>query len=268
MKKLINAPGHVLAESLDGFAHAHHDLVVLGEGRKFVRRRVMKAGKVGLISGGGSGHEPMHAGFVGHGMLDAACPGNVFTAPTPDQMLAAIEVAEQGAGVLLIVKNYEGDVMNFDMAREMAAGDLATVVVDDDVAVETLHLLHRAARRGRDHGRREDRGGRGGAGPRPSGAAGARRPRGGRDALHGRGAHELHGAGGRQAHLRAGRGRNGVRRRHPRRAGAAARHARERRRDRRRDGRGRSWATSAPTRGRSCCCWSTVSGRRRCWNFT
>ena len=74
MKKLINAPGHVLAESLDGFAHAHHDLVVLGEGRKFVRRRVMKAGKVGLISGGGSGHEPMHAGFVGHGMLDAACP--------------------------------------------------------------------------------------------------------------------------------------------------------------------------------------------------
>ena len=136
MKKLINAPDDVLAESLDGFAHAHRDLVVLGEARKFVRRRVLKAGKVGLISGGGSGHEPMHAGFVGQGMLDAACPGNVFTAPTPDQMLAAIEVAEQGAGVLLIVKNYEGDVMNFDMAREMAAGDLATVLVDDDVAVE------------------------------------------------------------------------------------------------------------------------------------
>jgi dihydroxyacetone kinase-like protein len=136
MKKLLNAPADLLAESLDGFAHAHRDLVLLGEGRKFVRRRVMKAGKVGLISGGGSGHEPMHAGFVGHGMLDAACPGNVFTAPTPDQMLAAIGAAEQGAGVLLIVKNYEGDVMNFDMAREMADGDLATVLVDDDVAVE------------------------------------------------------------------------------------------------------------------------------------
>ena len=136
MKKLINAPDHVLAESLDGFAHAHHDLVVLGEGRKFVRRRVMKAGKVGLISGGGSGHEPMHAGFVGHGMLDAACPGNVFTAPTPDQMEAAIAVADQGAGVLLIVKNYEGDVMNFDMAREVTETDVTTVLVDDDVAVE------------------------------------------------------------------------------------------------------------------------------------
>jgi dihydroxyacetone kinase-like protein len=136
MKKLINAPGDVLAESLDGFAHAHREVVVLGEGRKIVRRKVMKAGKVGLISGGGSGHEPMHAGFVGHGMLDAACPGNVFTAPTPDQIAAALEAAEQGAGVLIIVKNYEGDVMNFDMAREIAEGENATILVDDDVAVE------------------------------------------------------------------------------------------------------------------------------------
>jgi phosphoenolpyruvate---glycerone phosphotransferase subunit DhaK len=138
MKKLINAPETVLAESLDGFAAAHADLVVLGEGRKFVRRVKSKPGKVGLISGGGSGHEPLHAGFVGHGMLDAACPGQVFTSPTPDQMMAAAEAVDTGAGLLFIVKNYEGDVMNFDMAREMdAAGRrIETVLIDDDVAVE------------------------------------------------------------------------------------------------------------------------------------
>ena len=138
MKKLINAPETVLAESLDGFAAAHADVVTLGEGRKFVRRAVLKRGKVALISGGGSGHEPLHAGFVGHGMLDAACPGQVFTSPTPDQMMAAAEAVDGGAGVLFIVKNYEGDVMNFDMAREMETGDRAieTVLVDDDVAVE------------------------------------------------------------------------------------------------------------------------------------
>jgi dihydroxyacetone kinase-like protein len=138
MKKLINAPETVLAESLDGFAAAHADLVTLGEDRKFVRRAVVKPGKVALISGGGSGHEPLHAGFVGHGMLDAACPGQVFTSPTPDQMMAAAEAVDGGAGVLFIVKNYEGDVMNFDMAREMEAGERAieTVLVDDDVAVE------------------------------------------------------------------------------------------------------------------------------------
>jgi phosphoenolpyruvate---glycerone phosphotransferase subunit DhaK len=138
MKKLINAPETVLAESLDGFAAAHADLVVLGEGRKFVRRVAPKPGKVGLISGGGSGHEPLHAGFVGHGMLDAACPGQVFTSPTPDQMIAAAEAVDSGAGLLFIVKNYEGDVMNFDMAREMdAAGRrIETVLIDDDVAVE------------------------------------------------------------------------------------------------------------------------------------
>ncbi|WP_419758516.1 dihydroxyacetone kinase subunit DhaK [Acidisoma sp.] len=138
MKKLINAPETVLAESLDGFAAAHADLVALGEDRKFVRRAALKPGKVALISGGGSGHEPLHAGFVGHGMLDAACPGQVFTSPTPDQMMAAAEAVDGGAGVLFIVKNYEGDVMNFDMAREMDAGDrsIETVLVDDDVAVE------------------------------------------------------------------------------------------------------------------------------------
>ena len=137
MKKLINAPETVLAENLDGFAAAHAGLVALGEDRKFVRRRQLKPGKVALISGGGSGHEPLHAGFVGHGMLDAACPGQVFTSPTPDQMLAAAEAVDSGAGVLFIVKNYEGDVMNFDMAAEMAGREVKTVVTDDDVAVET-----------------------------------------------------------------------------------------------------------------------------------
>ena len=127
MKKLINATETVLAESLDGFAAAHADLVVLGEDRKFVRRRTLKPGKVALISGGGSGHEPLHAGFVGTGMLDAACPGQVFTSPTPDQMVAAAEAVDTGAGVLFIVKNYEGDVMNFEMAAEMAGREVLTV---------------------------------------------------------------------------------------------------------------------------------------------
>ena len=137
MKKLINTPDTVLAESLDGFAAAHAGIVVLGEERKFVRRKALKTGKVALISGGGSGHEPLHAGFVGHGMLDAACPGQVFTSPTPDQMIAAAEAVDTGAGVLFIVMNYEGDVMNFDMAAEMAGREAITVVTDDDVAVET-----------------------------------------------------------------------------------------------------------------------------------
>lgn len=137
MKKLINAPETILAESLDGFAAAHADIVTLGPERKFVRRTSLKSGKVALVSGGGSGHEPLHAGFVGRGMLDAACPGQVFTSPTPDQMIAAAEAMDTGAGVLFIVKNYEGDVMNFDMAAEMAGGNVMKLVTDDDVAVET-----------------------------------------------------------------------------------------------------------------------------------
>jgi dihydroxyacetone kinase-like protein len=136
LKKLINAVDTVLQESLDGFAAAHADIVTLGTDRLFVRRRRLNPGKVGLLSGGGSGHEPLHAGFVGHGMLDAACPGQVFTSPTPDQMAAAVAVIDQGAGTLFIVKNYEGDVMNFEMAAEMADTPVKTVVVDDDVAVE------------------------------------------------------------------------------------------------------------------------------------
>src|SRR6201991_63483 len=125
MKKLINQVDDMLAESLDGFAAAHNDIVALGAERLFVKRRIPSPGKVALISGGGSGHEPLHAGFIGHGMLDAACPGQVFTSPTPDLILAAAEAADAGGGIMFIVKNYEGDVMNFDMAREMAGPPVA-----------------------------------------------------------------------------------------------------------------------------------------------
>jgi phosphoenolpyruvate---glycerone phosphotransferase subunit DhaK len=137
MKKLINGIDTILSESLAGFAAAHSDLVVLGEEGKFVRRRELTQGKVALLSGGGSGHEPLHTGFVGRGMLDVACPGQVFTSPTPDQMIAAAAASDTGAGTLFIVKNYEGDVMNFEMAAEMAEGLVASVLIDDDVAVET-----------------------------------------------------------------------------------------------------------------------------------
>ncbi|CAO3429888.1 dihydroxyacetone kinase subunit DhaK [Azospirillum endophyticum] len=136
MKKLINRVDGMLSESLAGFAAAHADIVAVDPEGRFVRRASPVRGKVTLVSGGGSGHEPLHAGFVGRGMLDAACPGQVFTSPTPDQMLAAAEAVDGGAGVLFIVKNYEGDVMNFDMAREMLSGPVATVVTNDDVAVE------------------------------------------------------------------------------------------------------------------------------------
>ncbi len=146
MKKLINDVGNVLTESLDGFVAAHQDIITLGSEHKFVQRKVLKPGKAALLSGGGSGHEPLHAGFVGHGMLDAACPGQVFTSPTPDQMMAAADAVDTGAGVLFIVKNYEGDVMNFDMAREMSGREIETVITDDDVAVE--NSLYTTGRRG------------------------------------------------------------------------------------------------------------------------
>jgi dihydroxyacetone kinase-like protein len=145
MKKLINSVDTVLTESLDGFAAAHADILALGGGHKFIRRRSLKPGKVALISGGGSGHEPLHGGFVGHGMLDAACPGQVFTSPTPDQMVEAAAEVDTGAGCLFIVKNYEGDVMNFDMAAEMSEG-IMQVVTNDDVAVEDS--LYTTGRRG------------------------------------------------------------------------------------------------------------------------
>ena len=137
MKKLINQVDDVLAQALSGFGAAHADIVQLHADPVFVTRAVpTRPGKVALISGGGSGHEPMHVGLVGVGMLDAACPGQVFTSPTPDQMLAAAQAVDAGAGVLFIVKNYEGDVMNFEMASEMYEGSHATVLTNDDVAVE------------------------------------------------------------------------------------------------------------------------------------
>ena len=136
MKKLINGLDDILTESLDGLAAAHADILCLGSAHQFVRRRELTPRKVALISGGGSGHEPLHAGFVGKGMLDAACPGQIFTSPTPDQMLAAAQSVDGGAGVLFIVKNYSGDMMNFQMAAEMLDLPNETVLVNDDVAVE------------------------------------------------------------------------------------------------------------------------------------
>ena len=136
MKKFINNVDNVLAESLTGFGAAHADLVKVHLDPNYVVRAKKSQNKVALISGGGSGHEPLHTGYIGHGMLDAACPGHVFTSPSPDQMLAAAEEAHADRGVLFIVKNYAGDVMNFEMAAEMLPFENATVLTSDDVAVE------------------------------------------------------------------------------------------------------------------------------------
>lgn len=136
MKIFVNDVENLLVESLSGFAAAHRDLVSLNLEPHFVTRANKSRNKVALISGGGSGHEPLHTGFIGEGMLDAACPGHVFTSPTPDQMIAAAEAVESGKGVLFIVKNYAGDVMNFEMAAEMLSCEHATVLTSDDVAVE------------------------------------------------------------------------------------------------------------------------------------
>ncbi|MGH8892264.1 MAG: dihydroxyacetone kinase subunit DhaK [Actinomycetes bacterium] len=149
MKKLINAPEDVVTEALRGMAAAHPSLAVDVGNKVILRAGGPTAGKVGLVSGGGSGHEPLHGGFVGFGMLDAACPGEVFTSPVPDQMLAATKQVDGGAGVLHIVKNYTGDVLNFQMAAELAADEgieVASVVVNDDVAVQDS--LYTAGRRG------------------------------------------------------------------------------------------------------------------------
>jgi phosphoenolpyruvate---glycerone phosphotransferase subunit DhaK len=139
MKKFINDPADVVRQSLRGLAAAHPDLRVDLDGQFVVRGDAPVAGKVGIVSGGGAGHEPLHVGFVGPGMLDAACPGEVFTSPVPDQIVAATRAVDGGAGVLHIVKNYTGDVLNFQLAAELAADDkitVETVLVDDDVAVE------------------------------------------------------------------------------------------------------------------------------------
>lgn len=150
MKKLINDPANVLAEALSGIEKSHADLRVDHQNRIIFRATPKDEGKVALISGGGSGHEPLHGGFVGVGMLDAACAGEVFTSPTPDQIVEATRAADRGAGVLHIVKNYTGDVMNFEMGAELASMEtgveVATVIVADDVAVEDS--TYTAGRRG------------------------------------------------------------------------------------------------------------------------
>ncbi len=149
MKKLINAPDRVVDEELAGMARAHADLIRIEEPNIVVRKDAPRRGKVGVVSGGGSGHEPMHGGFVGTGMLDAACPGAVFTSPVPDQMLAATQAVDGGKGVLHIVKNYTGDIMNFELAAELAKAEgveVESVVIADDVAVKDS--LYTAGRRG------------------------------------------------------------------------------------------------------------------------
>ncbi len=144
MKKFINQTDSLLDESILGFAKAHSDITKLYTQPTFVTRNTPTAtDKVVLISGGGSGHEPLHTGFVGQGMLDAACPGQIFTSPTPDQMLAAAQAVETGAGVLFIVKNYAGDVMNFEIAAEMLDCVNASVIVDDDVSLPKDHSTGR-----------------------------------------------------------------------------------------------------------------------------
>src|SRR6478752_6331649 len=149
MKKLINSPDDVVDQALAGMVAAHPGYIRVEEPNIVVRKDAPKAGKVGIISGGGSGHEPMHGGFVGMGMLDAACPGAVFTSPVPDQMLAATKAVDGGAGVLHIVKNYTGDIMNFELAAELADDEgikVESVLTNDDVAVEDS--LWTAGRRG------------------------------------------------------------------------------------------------------------------------
>ena len=149
MKKIINQPTAVVDEMLDGLAYIHNDLVHRVEGFDIIARNSEKSGKVAIISGGGSGHEPAHAGFVGDGMLSAAICGAVFTSPTPDQVLQAIKEADEGAGVFMVIKNYSGDIMNFEMAQDMAEMEgieVASVVVDDDIAVEDS--LYTQGRRG------------------------------------------------------------------------------------------------------------------------
>ncbi|WP_030844809.1 dihydroxyacetone kinase subunit DhaK [Streptomyces sp. NRRL F-4474] len=149
MRMLINSPQTVVADALRGLAAAHPDLDVDPQARVVVRKGAREGGRVGLVSGGGSGHEPLHAGFVGPGMLSAACPGEVFTSPVPDQVVRAAKAVDSGRGVLFIVKNYTGDVLNFDMAAELAEEDgirVERVLVDDDVAV--TDSLYTAGRRG------------------------------------------------------------------------------------------------------------------------
>jgi hypothetical protein len=218
MKKLINAPERVVEEMLRGMGLAHPGLVrIIPEYNVVVRADAPVEGKVALVSGGGSGHEPTHGGYVGQGMLDAACAGAVFTSPTPEQMLEATKAVNGGAGVFYVVKNYTGDVLNFEMAGELSEAEgIETdyVVTNDDVAVD---LHERSARDRRHRLRAQD------LRCRCRGREGYRRDKGARRegkrerALDGDGPYQLHPARERRAHLRDRRGRDGDRDRHPRR---------------------------------------------------
>ena len=146
MKKFINKTDDFIVDSLKGFAKAHDDIVALNLDPIFVTRKEINPNKVLLISGGGSGHEPLHTGYIGKGMLDVACPGHVFTSPTPDQMIAAVEKCQPKSGILFIVKNYSGDVMNFEMASEMIEFEHQTVLTNDDAAV--INSSYTTGRRG------------------------------------------------------------------------------------------------------------------------
>ncbi len=226
MKKLINRPEDAVKDELAGVAAAHADrLRVYTEPDYIVRLEAPIRGKVAIVSGGGSGHEPLHGGFVGRGMLDAACPGAVFTSPTPDQVLAATKAVDGGAGVLHIVKNYTGDVMNFEMAADLARDEgiaVESVVIADDVAVQDS--LYTAGRRGVGTTVLAEK--------ICGAAAELRRPLADvaelcrrvndNGAQHGHGPHLVHRADGRQAHARAGSRRDRGRRRHPRRARSRA----------------------------------------------
>ena len=238
MKKLINDPANVVREALQGMEAAHADLIkVTYDPYTIVRKDAPVQGKVALVSGGGSGHEPMHGGFVGMGMLDAACPGEVFTSPTPDQMEAATKAVDGGAGVIHIVKNYTGDVMNFEMAAELCRAE-GTEVESRRWSTTTSPCRTACTRPGRR-----------GVGATvllekiAGAAAEEKRPLkevadicrevNANARTHGHGAHLLHGAGRRQADVRARRGRDGDRHRHPRRARTRADEAEARARDRR-----------------------------------
>ena len=234
MKKLINKPEDVVIEELKGIEYAHPDLVKIHYDPNFIYRADAPVkNKVAIVSGGGSGHEPMHGGFVGMGMLDAACPGAVFTSPTPDQMLEATKMVNGGKGVLHIVKNYTGDIMNFEMAADLARAEgieVEAVVTNDDVAVQDS--LYTAGRRGvgitviaeKICGAAAEQG-------RSLEGSGRCLPQGQRlGPQHGHGAHLVHRATRRQAHLRSAGRRDGNRHRHSRRAGPHPHEAEERRR--------------------------------------
>ena len=267
MKKLINDADAVTREALEGMELAHGDrLRVSYEPAFVVRADAPVQGKVGIVSGGGSGHEPMHGGFVGPGMLDAACPGEVFTSPTPDQMLEATKAVDGGAGVLHIVKNYTGDVLNFEMAADLAGGEgieVAAVVINDDVAVEDS--LYTAGRRGVGATVLAEKicGAAAEAGPAAGRGGRAVPARQRRVAQHGHGAHGLHHAVLGRAVLRPARRRDGDRHRHPRRAGPLPRAAGRRRRTSSSGWPPRSSTTCRSPRATGCWPSSTAWAARR-----